>query len=349
MPLNNRIYLAKRQNIIDSGDYEDIKEALGVTNPKQDMEESMAGRPASQAFWVLKNDIYDQWKTMQASQLLWIHGDPGRGQAVVASALVQELEQHAKQGNVFVAYFFCDEKEKNRRKAIDVLRLLIHQMIKKTPSLAEHLLLDKGKGKKGDIKSKNWDFTTITAVWNGLQSMLKDPSVGTVYFVINGIDDTDTDSRNEFLTLLNSYLESQSTEEMSGNECLVKWIFLSRSQRRDLKDSLRSPLEIDMGDEENADLVNAGVKAWISDQVDSLVKQKNFNSSLVYFIKKHIYSKAEGNYIYVNLIIQELKNFDSTQSSIANIRKFLEDFPYGLRNMFEHIHRRVSNDRFALA
>ncbi|KAL8865081.1 MAG: hypothetical protein Q9198_009488 [Flavoplaca austrocitrina] len=171
--------------------------------------------------------------------------------------------------------------------------------------------------------------------------MLRDPSVGTVYFVDNGIDDTDADSRNEFLTLLNSYLESQSMEEMSCNECFIKWIFLSRSQRRDLKDSLRSPLEIDMGDEENADLVNAGVKAWISDQVDSLVKEKNFNSSLVYFVKKHIYSKAEGNYIYVNLIIQELKNFDSTHSSIANIRKFLEDFPYGLRNMFEHIHRRV--------
>ncbi|KAL8930646.1 MAG: hypothetical protein Q9208_000517 [Pyrenodesmia sp. 3 TL-2023] len=332
--------ITKRQNIIDSGDYEDIIEALRVTNPKQDMEESMAGRPASQASWVLKNEIYNQWKMRQASQLLWIHGDPGKGQAVVASALVQELEQHAKQGNVFVAYFFCDEKEKNRRKAIDILKLLIRQMIKKTPSLAEHLLL-KGKGKKGDVKSKNWDFATITAVWNGLQSMLKDPSVGTVYFVVNGIDDTDVNSRNEFLTLLNSYLESQSTEGMSGNECLIKWIFVSRSQRRILKDSLRSPLEIDMGAEENADLVNAGVKAWISDQVDSLVKQKNFNSSLVYFVKKHIYSKAEGNDIYVNLIIQELKNFDSTQSSTANIRKFLEDFPYGLRNMFEHIHRRV--------
>ncbi|KAL8839664.1 MAG: hypothetical protein Q9176_004271 [Flavoplaca citrina] len=282
---------AKRQNLIDSGDYEDIQEALGVTNPKQDMEESMAGRPASQAFWVLKNEIYDRWKTMQASQLLWIHGDPGKGQAVVASALVQELEQHAKQGNMFVAYFFCDEKEKNRRKAIDILKLLIRQMIKKTPSLAEHLLLDKGKGKKGDVKSKNWDFTTITAVWNGLQSMLRDPSVGTVYFVVNGIDDTDADSRNEFLTLLNSYLESQSMEEMSCNECFIKWIFLSRSQRRDLKDSLRSPLEIDMCDEENADLVNAGVKAWISDQVDSLVKEKNFNSSLVYFV---LDPKSEG-------------------------------------------------------
>ena len=343
MLLNNRICLAKRQNIIDSGDYIDILEALRVTNPEQDMKESMAGRPASQASWVLENEIYDQWKTMQASQLLWIHGDPGKGQAVVASALIQELEQHAKQGNVFLAYFFCDEKE-NRRKAIDILKLLIRQMILQTSSLAEHLLLDKGKGKKGDVKSKNWDFTSITALSNCLQSMLRDPSVGTVYFVINGIDDTDADSRNEFLTLLNSYLESQSTEEMSGNECLVKWIFLSRSQRGDLKDSLRSPLEIDMDDEENADLVNAGVKAWISDQVDCFIKQKSFNSSLVYFIKKHIYSKAEGNYIYVNLIIQELKNFDSTQSSIANIRKFLEDFPYGLRNMFEHIDRRVSND-----
>lgn len=331
-----------RQNLIDNNHYLAILDDLRTTDPEQDMKDSVAGRPTSQASWVLQNDIYQQWRTMQAWQILWIHGDPGKGQAIVASSLIQELEQHAREDNVFLAYFFCDEKEKNRRKTLDILKLFVRQIIRKRPDLTEYLLLDKGRGKKNDAKSRNWDFTTISAVWNSLQGILRDPSIGTAYFIVNGIDETDAESRKEFLTLLRSSLEPQLAEEMSGTESVIKWIFLSRSRRPELQESLQKALVIDMDDDKNADLVNAGVKAWISDQVDTLAKQMNFNASLVYFIKKHIYSKAEGNYIYVNLMIQELKNLDPAQASIAKIRKFLEEFPYGLRDMFEHIRRRVS-------
>lgn len=337
-----------RANLIDNGVYLSILDDLRTTDPEQDMKDSLAGRKASQASWVLDNEVYKQWHTMKANQMLWIRGDPGEGQSIVAAALVEELQHESKDGNKFLAYFFCDEKDAHRRKTLDVLKLLIRQMIRKRPDLTEHLLLDKGKGKKGDTKSRNWDLSSIQAVWNGLQSILRDPSVGTAYFLVNGFDETDEESRKEFLTLLNSSLEPQQAEEMSpgdntSGECsVVKWIFLTRSRRPEVKTSLSKALVIDMDNRENADLVNSGVKAEISIQVDWLAQLKGFNKSLAYFIKKHIYSKAEGNYIYVNLMVQELRNLDSAQTSISKVRKFLEDFPYGLRNLFEHIRRRVS-------
>lgn len=313
-----------------------------MTDPVKDMDNSVRGRPPSQASWALSNENYIKWKESTTSQVLWIHGSAGKGQAVIASSLVQELKQELKDESVFLAYFFCDEKDAHRNNALSILKLLVRQIILRKRDLTEYLLVDKRISRKGDQKSLNVDAMAIPDLWTSLQSMLKDAAVGKVYFLINGLDETDGESRTEFLALLNSYLELCSDEERSSDESIIKWVFLSRSGRPDIEKSLQKTLVIDMDDKENVGHVNDAVKAEISSQVDRLAKQKSYNTALVYFIKRHIYSRAEGNYIYVNLVIQELKNLPSSQTSVSGVRKFLEGFPYGLTEMFEHIRRRVS-------
>ena len=334
--------LATRQTLIDDGTYQTILDAFKVTDPAKDMESSVRGRPHSQASWALSNENYIKWKDGDAGQILWIHGNAGKGQAVIASCVINELNQQLRDESVFVASFFCDEKDAHRRNALDILKLFIRQIILRKRDLTEYLLVDKRTGKQGDRKSQNFDAMSLSALWDSLQSMLKDPAIGKVYFLVNGLDETDGESRKEFLALLSAYCELPAEEERSSDESVVKWIFLSRSGRPDIETSLQKALIIDMEDKENVGHVNDAVKAEISGQVDKLAKQKNYNTALVYFIKRHIYSRAEGNYIYVSLVIQELKNRDSTQTSISSVRKFLEGFPYGLTEMFEHIRRRVS-------
>lgn len=313
-----------------------------MTDPVKDKEDSVRGRPASQASWVLSNENYMKWKASNASQVLWTHGSAGKGQAVIADSVVRDLNEQMKDESIFLAYFFCDEKDSHRRSALDILKLLIRQMILRKRDLTEHLLVDQRKGKKGDPGSQKIDATSVSALWNSLQSMLRDPAVGKAYFIINALDETDGESREEFFGLLSPYFEAQPEEDKNGDESIVKWIFLSRSGRPDIEKGLQKAFIIDMEDKENVTHVNDAVKAEISGQVDKLAKKKNYDAALAYFIKRHISSKAEGNYIYVNLVIQELKNLETTQSTNSSIRKFLEGFPYGLTEMFEHIRRRVS-------
>lgn len=313
-----------------------------MTDPAKDMDSSVRGRPPSQASWALSNENYIKWKESNANQILWIHGTAGKGQAVIASSLVRELKQELKDESVFVAYFFCDEKDAHRNNVLSILKLLVRQIILRKRDLTEYLLVDKRISRKGDQDSLNVDAMSISDLWNSLQSILKDAAVSKAYFLINGLDETDGESRTEFLALLSSYTELSSEQERSSDDSVVKWIFLSRSGRPDIEKSLLKTLVIDMDDKDNVCHVNDAVKAEISAQVDKLAKQKDYNSALVYFIKRHIYSRAEGNYIYVNLVIQELKNHNPTQRGIPNVRKFLEGFPYGLTEMFEHIRRRVS-------
>lgn len=318
-------------------------EDLRATDLQKDLQDSVRGRPISQASWALTNDTYINWEEAKESKVLWIHGKAGKGQPVVACSIIRHLEEKARANEgAFLTYFFCDEKDAHRRSIGDIIKLLIRQMILKSRDLTEHLLVDEGKGKKGSRKSQDFDAVPLATLWKSLQSIFNDASVERVCIVVNAFDETEGESRKEFLQLLDSYLEPE-TAERGSDEPIVKWIFLSRTGRPDIAKSLTRGLVICMEDKENIGFVNDGVKRDISGQVDALAKEKNLNNALTYLIKRYVYAKADGNYIYAHLVVQELKNLESTKTDISTIRKFLEDLPYGLTDLFEFIRRRVSS------
>ena len=330
-----------RQTLVDDATYQTILDDLKATDPQKDLQDSLRGRPMNQTSWALTNENYIKWEEAKNSKVLWIHGNAGKGQPVIACSIIHHLQhQIGKREGVHLAYFFCDEKDSHRRTIRDVLKVLIRQMIWKNRDLAEYLLVDAGIGKKGSRNPQNFDTIPLAALWCNLRNILSDASVEHVYFIVNAFDETDIDSRKEFFLQLEPYLATSSNEEGDG-EKIVKWIFLSRSGRPDIEKSLKKELTICTEDKANADLVNDSVKREISGQVDDLAQQKSFNDALTYLIKRYVYAKADGNYIYAHLVVQELKNLDPSQTNISTVRRFLEDLPYGLTDMFEFIRRRV--------
>lgn len=329
--------------MIDDGKYQEALELLGVTDPRKDMEASRKMQSTSQYSWVLSNEIYKRWKENDASKVLWIHGGAGKGQAVIASTIIEELTLELKPNEgTYLAYFFCDGKNPHQRYTIDILKLLIRQIISRSSDLTEHLLVDQRKEKKGGHGSQNFDVNSVSALWNSLQNILQNYAVKTVYFVVNALNETDAESRKEFFSLLSPYLKAQQDDDNNSDESCIKWVLLTGSPRPDIETSLRNALVIDLDNKEDVgDHLDAAVKAHISAQVDELAKKKNYGAALAYFVKRQIHSRCEKNLIYVNLVIQELKNLSTPRSS-HDIRRFLEGLPYGLTDIFEHIRRRVS-------
>ncbi|KAL8792427.1 MAG: hypothetical protein Q9195_004960 [Heterodermia aff. obscurata] len=332
---------AIRQTLFDDGTYQTILEDLRATDVKKDREDSIRGRPIDQASWALTNETYIKWEEAKESKNLWIHGKAGKGQPVVAASIIDHLaEKTTSNEGAFVTYFFCDEKDSHRRSIRDIIKLLIRQMISKSRDLTEYLLVDEGKGKEGRRKSQDFEAVPLATLWKTLQKIFNDAFVERVYIVVNAFDETEEEARKEFLQLFDSYLEPDSADSGS-DEHVVKWLFLSRSGRPDIAKSQTKGLVICLEDKEIQGLVDVGVKRDISGQVDALAKERKLNNALTYLIKRYLYTKADGNYIYVHLVVQELKNLEPTKTDISTIRKLLENLPYGLTNMFEFIRRRV--------
>lgn len=326
---------------MEDSTYNAILDALG--NGFSDLDKaikgSVGGSTVNQPSWVIEADSYKIWKREQETQVLWINGKAGTGQLPIALSVINDLDRtrETPSGTV-VASFFCDQGDEMRRSLIGLLKLLVRQVINANRDMAVHLLSDSKKEKRGNISSQAFDVSSVSTLWSSLQAMMKDPNFGPASFVIYGLEQLSKDSMKELFRYMKDSSAASLTEGSESEGAIIKWVLLSRSGRPDIEKLLKGKsLEISMDDTENAGYVSDALRAEVSARVDEL----GYSKSLAYFVKRHIHSRAEGNYIYVSLVIQELKNLDSSSMTHAELRTLLEGFPYGLTDMFEHIRKRV--------
>jgi ankyrin repeat protein len=332
-----------RQAQVDDRTYHSMMDALskGFADVEAAVKGTYKGAKGTKSSAVLEIDSFQTWKSSNANPILWIHGKAGTGQGAIASSALEHLGQIQGQRSMIIS-FFCDQGDTMRRSIKGLLQMAVRQMIDLDQDLARHLLTDSRSSK--DAGKQNFDseeILKVPALWVTLHKMARDLSNTHVYVVVYGVEQLAEESLEQFLQYMTETLDTEATTHNEEDCRPIKWLLLNRSGRPNIKKCLRPrSLEIDLNDAENSAQVSDDLKAHISVSVDELA----LPSSLAYFVKRHIYSRAEDNWIYVSLVIQEVKNAwvaGSTQH--AEIRRLLESFPYGLTDMFEHVRKRVLN------
>jgi hypothetical protein len=92
-----------------------------------DLDENQKLRHPGTCEWLLKHDEYTSWRTSKSNDILWLHGNPGSGKSVLASAVATELESE----RLAIYFFFRDEKVSGPAKntTISFLRALAAQLL----------------------------------------------------------------------------------------------------------------------------------------------------------------------------------------------------------------------------
>jgi len=330
-----------RQALINDRTYHSLIDILGrgFSDLIATTKGSYTGPVEDEPSWVVDIQSFKQWREQDASRLIWVHGKAGTGQGSIASSVIGSLNK-IKEPNSIVASFFCDGSDENRRSLRSMLKLLVRQIIDANQDLAVHLLTDSKKSKSASKQDYDSEaLNKIPVLWDVLQSMAKDVLGGHIYLVIYGIDQLSKDSLTQFLEHMKEIPGTGTSLDEDVDVSPIKWMLLSRSGRPDIEKCLRNRAhEINIDDSENAEHVSDALRATISVRVDDL----ELSAPLTYFVKRHIHSRAEDNYIYVSLVIQELKNARSSGThKHSEIRALLESFPFGLTEMFEHVRKRV--------
>jgi hypothetical protein len=101
--------------------------------------------------------------------------------------LTEELEKHIQEikDTELLLFYFCSQDE-DHNSAVAVLRGLAYQLVRKRPNLASHVLADFESPKKTEetLKSPH-------ALWDVLEKILRAPELGTVFCVLDGLDECD--------------------------------------------------------------------------------------------------------------------------------------------------------------
>ncbi|KAJ5111831.1 Vegetative incompatibility protein HET-E-1 [Penicillium alfredii] len=268
--------------------------------------------------WILRHPQFQHWRNNNNSQVLWIKGDPGKGKTMLLCGIIDELGPTTKladrQARKFLSFFFCQATVPKLSNAHAVLRGLIYMLVDRKPSLLS-IIREKfkeiGEPRFGDAEA--WAALCVMFL-----NILREASPDKIYIVVDALDECvqDQDKLLQFIL--------QGTKEFPH----VKWIISSRNHvehRTRLNDS-QSILSLEL--QENAESVSVAIGAYISDRIAELESLQN-DDALLEHVRQTLQKKAEGTFLWVALVVQELQHVDSW-----DVEQVVDDVPTGLDYLY---------------
>jgi NACHT domain len=295
---------------------------LRSTDPRDDklrIERTKGGLLKDAYKWILGHADFQRWREDKESRLLWIKGDPGKGKTMLLIGIIQELKQQGKESKKeahMLSYFFCQGTDSRLNNATAVLRGLIYLLLDQEPSLMSYVR------KKYDSAGKALfeDVNAFDALSTIFTNMLHDLKLKGAYLVIDALDECEMDLP-QLLELIKNTVSTYPH---------VKWIVSSRN-KPEIEARLRLESQMKFSLELNAVHVSQAVKIFIDYKVAQLASVEH-DSALQEEVRSQIHKKANGTFLWVALVFQELEQVDSW-----DMRQVLKEMPPDLPQLYDRM------------
>ena len=320
--LSNIIQTVEASVSLDQNDQECLRD-IRISDPRRDkdrIEESKDQLLEGSCAWVLEDPAFLHWWTRGDSQLLWIHGDPGKGKTMMMIALISEVSKKLKDqpGCNRLAYFFCQNTSEHLNSTVSVLRGLIYFLVDQEKKLVRHIRKYYDSAGKNLFEGPN----ALYALWTILSDILKDQSLGSVCLLIDALDECDIK--------IHQLLDWISRDKPSVSP-KIKWLVTSRNIPT-FTEKLGRGRHPHTSLELNSLHVARAVADFIDYKVEELVDLKSYDRRLQIFVRKCLREKAEDTFLWVALVCKELSKVRQQK-----VRSMLENMPAGLVPLYERM------------
>ncbi|KAJ4331969.1 hypothetical protein N0V95_009770, partial [Ascochyta clinopodiicola] len=325
---------------------------LRVTDPREDRAriESDKDRLLRDCYaWVLDDASFQRWRSQDASRLLWIKGDPGKGKTMMTMGVIAELSRGARRHESrppppqtmsemlvkmrlkvkqyatratkrpLLAYFFCQSTRPELNNAVSVLRGLVYLLVAQKEELVRHVQKRYETVGKQLFEGPN----AIYALREMLSDMLNDASLPPTYLLVDALDEC-TSGLSEVLQVI--------TDASIRRRSSVKWLVTSRNipeiERYLQPDSLGVKVSLEV----KASHVSRAVAAFVEYKVQQLAAMQKYDTSLQAEVQQLLRDKAEGTFLWVSLVCKELEGVP-----LYRTREALQALPPGLDPLYERM------------
>lgn len=305
------------KSAIQSGTEEErCLQDLFLTNPTDDRDAIITAkgdRVGGTCEWITSTEEYVKWTGSDAA-LLWVSGRPGKGKTFLSIFLTK----HLAQGGRTVIYFFCDSKVGSRNTATAVLRGLIYQLVDQRAQLVRHVLAPCKVQ-----QSALFNESSFESLWRIFQAIVEDLRGVEIYCVLDGLDECFEDSLTKILRKVGALFDRTSSVKHT-----LKLVIASRRHPDCLERTLGTFPQIALDSGERND-VQFDIDSYISACIQRL---PSTNASLVHHIERKFREKAEGTFLWVSFMFEDLE-----KRTVAGIEEALRTLPQGLDGVYKRI------------
>lgn len=151
--------------------------------------------------WLFQEEDYGAWKASSQSAVLSVFGIPGCGKTILASCVIDELQEEVDR--VVVAYHYCDYKDVRSLDPVTIVGTLINGLIDDTEITDELSALIENAFKEG---RRSPDENEILQL---LDLALNSHLDSTIYIVVDGVDEVNEASRKVLFRFLEHVTKCQ--------------------------------------------------------------------------------------------------------------------------------------------
>ncbi|KAI1109378.1 hypothetical protein F5Y14DRAFT_30227 [Nemania sp. NC0429] len=319
-----------------SGDLRKCLREMRVTNPRDILSHikmHKGKRVGHTCEWILKREEFLAWGAKDDLELLRLVGSPGIGKTMMSTFLVEVLRERAEKSRESAfAYFFCDDKNQDRKTPTDILRSLIWQLLLQRNELfKKHMQPDFDK--YSDSRLFDDLFCNFFPLWRIFQEMLLDAEAGEVFILIDALDECDPSTRKGLLqNIRDFFMESPKL----GRK--VKLLITCRPEIPDIEGELKGAgvsLRMDHAH------INNDLSEYIDFKTNELAEKKGYPPHLKKQVQDALTIDSGGTFLWVSLMVAELGRGDVLQ---FQVQEKLKRLPRGLDEIYASILDRVSPD-----
>ncbi|KAK2599135.1 hypothetical protein QQS21_005396 [Conoideocrella luteorostrata] len=339
-----------------SSDIRGCLQMMRVRNPEDilsDIHWQKGARLGNTCEWILKQDKFSLWSASNQSGFLRLIGSPGIGKTMISTFLVQELKTKVAKslGKVFL-FFFCDDKDQNRKTPTAILRSFIWQLLLQRNELFQHMQPDFKRHTNDRVFQDLFD--NYSALWRIFQNMIRDKCAGQVFILIDALDECERSTRQILLRSIKNLYQppltppsptppSPTQPSPTATTEKLKFLITCRPDIDDIEDELRSldsALRIDSAD------INNDLSEYINTRVTELARTKSYTPQTKSKVIKALKRKAGGTFLWVSLMVAELSR---PGIRMLHVEAKLQNLPYGLEDTYSAILDQVPIDNREIA
>ncbi|RAL05354.1 NACHT and TPR domain protein [Aspergillus ibericus CBS 121593] len=271
--------------------------------------------------WVRNEDIFQGWLDRE-TPIIFVSGNPGAGKSYLSTNIISLLREQYPQGSestslISVGYFFFKDDNPDTRSIHLALRDLAFQISKSDPVYRKHIVTIEQYERISSLESA-WRLLFV-------DYFLKKPGVdSSVYILLDGVDEASDEERKIFLNLAKDLYDAPEKARLQ----------LAVVGRPHISDQLLEGLEIEVPTIHVTTQKNSSdINQYIHASIKKSVVLRRVSTKLRQEVVEKLSAGAEGMFLWVNLMLQELVK----KRNESSIRRALDDPPKGLKEILRHV------------
>ncbi|CAK7236679.1 hypothetical protein SBRCBS47491_009721, partial [Sporothrix bragantina] len=261
-------------------------------------------------------------------RLLWIKGAPGTGKTMLLLGIIRELSARSATFNPSISHFFFQATEgKTLTSNTVALRSLLWMLLLQQPHLLSHL-----REKDGNAPLSFVDNRAFISLSKVFKSMLADPDLKPVYFIVDALDECDQ-GLPDLIGLISDSLALSDK---------VKWLVSSRpTVPLRTEEATKSLVELD------SQKLKGPVAAYIHHQLSRLTIYDGYTKAIIDGISSEITLRAQNTFLWVWFIFQELTKPDKRGEMLngSYALRTVQQFPPGLSALYGRVMDMIEEGR----